>query len=104
MEVSRQMRAACQAAGIFPPAVFHDLRRTYGSLLINNHVSADAIQDLLGHADVRMTRRAYAHLASATLAAAVCNLPSFADPAPQEAPATGLPTPQVNGVPRARVN
>jgi integrase len=85
MEVSRQMRAACQAAGISPPAVFHDLRRTYGSLLINNDVSADLIQDLLGHADVRMTRRTYAHLASATLLKAVRKLPSFLATAPEEA-------------------
>jgi integrase len=83
MEVSRQMRAACRAAEI-PPAVFHDLRRTYGSLLINARVSADEIQDLLGHADVRMTRRAYAHLADATLLKAVRKLPSFGGPVPKK--------------------
>jgi integrase len=84
MAVSRQMRAACQAAEISPPAVFHDLRRTYGSLLINARVSADVIQDLLGHADLRMTRRTYAHLAMATLHKAVRKLPSFGGAAPNK--------------------
>jgi integrase len=84
VKVSRQMRAACHAAEISPPAVFHDLRRSYGSLLINARVSADAIQDLLGHADLRMTRRAYAHLTDATLLKAVRKLPSFGGPVPKK--------------------
>ena len=78
--VSRQMRAGCEAAEIKPPAVFHDLRRTYGSLLLNERVASDAIQELLGHADLRMTRRAYAHLSDATLFKAVRKLPSFSEP------------------------
>ena len=77
MDVSRRMRAACATAQINPPAIFHDLRRTYGSLLLNERVASDAIQELLGHADLRMTRRAYAHLAGATLIKAVRKLPSF---------------------------
>jgi integrase len=77
MKVSREMRAGCEAAEILPPAVFHDLRRTYGSLLLNEDVASDAIQDLLGHADQRMTRRTYAHIADATLQKAVQKLPSF---------------------------
>jgi integrase len=84
MDVSRQMRAGCQAAEIYPPAVFHDLRRTYGSLLLNARVSADVIQDLLGHADQRMTRRTYAHLALATMHKAVRKLPSFGGAAPKK--------------------
>jgi len=81
--VSRQMKAACEAAEISPPAVFHDLRRTYGSLLLNEHVASDAIQELLGHADLRMTRRAYAHLSDATLFKAVRKLPSFTESTPK---------------------
>ena len=83
MNVSRQMRAGCEAAEIKPPAVFHDLRRTYGSLLLNERVASDAIQELLGHADLRMTRRAYAHLSDATLFKAVRKLPSFAESTPK---------------------
>jgi integrase len=84
MAVSREMKAACGAAEISPPAVFHDLRRTYGSLLLNEHVASDAIQELLGHADLRMTRRAYAHLSEATLQKAVRKLPSFGGAAPNK--------------------
>jgi integrase len=75
--VSRQMRAGCIAADITPPAVFHDLRRSYGSLLLNAGAAADHIQELLGHADLRMTRRAYAHMKDKTLVNAVKKLPSF---------------------------
>jgi integrase len=74
---SRVIRKACTAAKIAPHATFHDLRRSYGSLLLNAGTSADAIQELLGHADLRMTRRTYAHMAGATLHKAVLNLPSF---------------------------
>lgn len=92
LEVSRRMRAACgwtlnrkakeweyknTGAKLNPPAIFHDLRRSYGSLLLNSGASSDAIQDLLGHADLRMTRRAYAHLTDKTLKIAVRKLSSF---------------------------
>lgn len=56
---------------VAPPAVFHDLRLSYGSLLLNAGADAEVIQELLGHADLRMTRRAYAHLLNATVAKTV---------------------------------
>ena len=65
--ISRAMKAACKAAEIAPPVVFHDLRRSYGSLLINAGAAVESIQGLLGHADTRMTKRAYAHLLDETL-------------------------------------
>ena len=55
------MKRACKAAKIAPPAVSHDLRRSYGSLPLNRGAEAEAIRELLGHADLRMTRRAYGH-------------------------------------------
>ena len=64
-------RSWCPAAKIAPPAVFHDLRRSYGSLLLNAGADAEVIQELLGHADLRMTRRSYAHLLNATVARTV---------------------------------
>ena len=67
IQVSRSMKRLC-AAKIAPPAVFHDLRRSYGSLLLNAGADAEVIQELLGHADLRMPRRAYAHLLNATVA------------------------------------
>lgn len=80
VQVSRGMQAGCRTAAIVPPATFHDLRRTYGSLLINSGVPAHVVQELLGHADLRTTRRAYAHLTAKTLRQAVeAHLPSFVD-------------------------
>jgi integrase len=78
MVVSRQMRKACGLAKLKPPVTFRDLRRSYGSLLINRGAEAEVIQELLGHADMRMTRRVYAHLLNRTIARTVkSKLPSF---------------------------
>jgi integrase/recombinase XerD len=78
IHASRMMKRACTTAKIAPLAVFHDLRRSYGSLLLNRGADAEVIQELLGHADIRMTRRAYAHLLNATIAKTVKKkLPSF---------------------------
>jgi integrase len=49
---------------------FHDLRHTFASRLAQRGVSLKAIQDLLGHADLKMTMR-YAHLAQNDLRDAV---------------------------------
>jgi integrase len=78
IDASRHMAAASKAAALKPAATFHDLRRSYASLLINAGTDAEIIQELLGHADLRMTRRAYAHLLDKTIAKAVRkHLPSF---------------------------
>jgi len=78
MQVSRSMQRCCAAAKIAPRAIFHDLRRSYGSLLLNAGANAEVIQELLGHADMRMTRRVYAHLLNVTIANTVkSKLPSF---------------------------
>jgi integrase len=85
VRLGRKMRLACLAAKIAPPAVFHDLRRSYGSLLINAGASLNVISVLLGHADLRMTRKTYAHLDQATQAKAVNTyLPSFHETAPKK--------------------
>lgn len=78
MDASRYMVRASEAAKIKPPARFHDLRRSYASLLINRGTDAEIIRELLGHADLRMTLRAYAHLLNRTVAKVVKKkLPSF---------------------------
>ena len=41
---------------------FHDLRHTSASLLLTQGVSFKAIQETLGHADIRTTMNLYAHL------------------------------------------
>jgi integrase len=78
MQVTRAMKRACKVGKVKPPATFHDLRRSYGSLLLNAGAEPEVIQELLGHADLRMTRRAYAHLLGSTIAKTVKKkLPSF---------------------------
>lgn len=83
MQVKRAMTAGCQAAGIVPRVTFHDLRRSYGSLMLSSDAPIETIQQVLGHADMRMTRRTYAHLLQKTVATAVQkHLPSFTSEAP----------------------
>jgi len=81
---SRPMKAACEAAKITPPATFHHLRHTYGSLLALRGVPLQVIAKVLGHSDTRMTERHYAHLAPDYVADAVrANLPAFGlEPSP----------------------
>jgi integrase len=48
----------------------HDLRRSFASLAVNAGVDIYQIKDLLGHSDVAVTQRAYAHLQQKTLRSA----------------------------------
>jgi integrase len=41
---------------------FHDLRHSFASRLVMKKASIKAVQDLLGHKDIKMTMR-YTHLA-----------------------------------------
>ncbi|MES1192610.1 MAG: site-specific integrase [Steroidobacter sp.] len=63
----RRMNEACEAGKITPPATFHDLRRSYGSQLINSGMSLHMISRLLGHQSIEMTKRVYALLEEKTL-------------------------------------
>lgn len=75
----RRMKAASDRAKLDPPATFHDLRRTYGSLLALKGVPLQFIAKALGHTDTRMSERHYAHLQrdNAVAKAIRKNLPSF---------------------------
>jgi integrase len=53
---------------------FHDLRRTTGSLLLQAGVSIEAISGLLGHSDIRITKRIYAHFDVDNKRAAIAKL------------------------------
>ena len=44
----------------------HDLRHTYGSILVNAGRSLYEVQQILGHSDPKITMR-YAHLSAKTL-------------------------------------
>jgi integrase len=68
---TRPMADACAAAGIAPPASFHALRHTYASLLWIFGTRLEVIAELLGHADIRITRRHYAHIPRRVIAESV---------------------------------
>jgi integrase len=71
-EVKRSFTSACRRAGI-EAFRFHDLRHTFASQLVMKGVSLKAVQELLGHADIKMTMR-YSHLSQAHLKDAVAVL------------------------------
>ena len=49
----------------------HDLRHSYASVLINNGVTPDVIQKLMGHSSIQITLQIYSHLYPKTLTSAV---------------------------------
>jgi integrase len=61
-------QAAAARAGISRKLTFHDLRRTYGAMLIEAGVDIYTVSRLLGHADVRITQQVYAPLCGKFLA------------------------------------
>ncbi len=63
----RPLATAC-AKGKVEHTTFHDLRRTYGARLALRGVPMAVIAEALGHADERVTRRHYAHLAPSYVA------------------------------------
>lgn len=74
----RPLRQACAVAEIEPAASFHVLRHTYGSLLAMAGVPLQVIAAAMGHADLRMTTRHYAHLSPDFVADTIrAHLPSF---------------------------
>lgn len=58
----------------------HDLRRTFGSWLVQAGVDIRRVSELLRHADISVTARVYAHLAPKDLAAAVSVLDAVSRP------------------------
>lgn len=68
--------AARKAAGM-PWLQFRDLRRTFGSWIVQQTGSLKAAQDLLGHTTPTVTSRHYVHLLDDHLVAAVETLPAI---------------------------
>lgn len=76
-EVERDFREARRRAGM-PWLQFRDLRRTFGSWIVQRTRSLKAAQDLLGHTTIAITSAHYAHLLEGDLKAAVRTLPKLA--------------------------
>lgn len=70
--IDTSWRGVLKAAGL-RDFRFHDLRHTFASRLVESSVDLYAVQLLLGHADMNMTKR-YAHLAPEHLQSAVARL------------------------------
>jgi integrase len=68
---ARLMLEACRKAKIDPQIGFHQLRHSYASLCAMNGVSLQILSQNLGHADMRMCERFYAHLAPSHVAEAI---------------------------------
>ncbi|MFN3725997.1 MAG: tyrosine-type recombinase/integrase [Allosphingosinicella sp.] len=66
----RRMHEAFASADI-PTTTYHDLRRSYGARLARRGVPLTIIAEAMGHADERITRKHYAHLAPSHVADAV---------------------------------
>jgi len=81
---------------------WHVLRHTYATQLVSAGVSIRTVQELPGHADIKMTMR-YAHVAPAALHEAILVLPKlnglkpvqeeFGQPAVNRPAESSLPTP-----------
>jgi integrase len=63
-EQARPMQDACEAAAI-TDCNFHALRHTWASHSVMNGMPLQVVSEQLGHADLRITVRFYAHLAPA---------------------------------------
>lgn len=71
--VNRALKRIAEAAKV-PPLVFHDLRRSYASMLAEAGHSPKVIQRLLGHATVDLALRVYTSVSDAAVASAVVEL------------------------------
>jgi integrase len=76
-ELTTDYREARRAAGL-DWLQFRDLRRTFGSWIVQKTQSTKVAQDLLGHTTPVITDRHYAHLLTGNLSAAVKMLPRLA--------------------------
>ena len=59
--VKRQFKRKLVEAGL-PDIRFHDMRHTCATLLLSRGVNVKVVSEMLGHADVSITLRIYAHV------------------------------------------
>lgn len=67
--INQELRNACSKAGL-RKITCHNLRHTFASHLVMKGAPLKAVQELMGHADIKTTMR-YAHLTPSTLNAAI---------------------------------
>jgi integrase len=80
-DIKRSFATALKRAGLEDKDVrFHDLRRTFGSMLAQKGVPIFDISKLMGHSSVQVTAKIYAHLLPDNLRKAVMHLSSFPTP------------------------
>lgn len=81
-KVTRRFKAACKEAGV-RQVRFHDLRHTFATRLAASGQPLRAIQEFLGHADIKTTQ-IYAHYAPSAHEVQMVN-EAFASPLPEAA-------------------
>lgn len=73
--VCRDLANRCEQLAI-PPVTPNDLRRTFGSWLVQQNVSAHIVAKLMGHTTEKMVNMVYGHLDDQALRRAVDQLPT----------------------------
>jgi integrase len=69
MACCKALHRVCRRA-VMRKIGWHTLRHTFASHLVQKGISIKAVQELLGHSDIKMTMR-YAHLSSSELRSAI---------------------------------
>jgi integrase len=60
--VKRSFKRLVEKAGFPPELRFHDLRHTAATILLSRGVNVKVVSEMLGHADIAITLRIYAHV------------------------------------------
>ncbi len=60
--VKRQFKHKLRAVGLSEDFRFHDLRHTFATLMLSQGVNVKVVSEMLGHADITITLRVYAHV------------------------------------------
>ncbi|MFC1609980.1 tyrosine-type recombinase/integrase [Myxococcota bacterium] len=71
---SKATKRAAAGAGITRDLVFHDLRRTFGAMMIEAGAPMRAVQQALGHASIQTTERVYAPITTQFVAEAMTKM------------------------------
>jgi integrase len=75
----RAFKRYLSKAGL-PDMRFHDLRHTDATLLLSRGVNVKVVSEMLGHAEVSITLRVYAHMLPHMQQAAVSEMDSVVGP------------------------